>query len=128
MKVFVYGTLKDGEANHHLVERANGVRIGEGCIEGFTLSSNGAYPAAVPQPSHAPIALVWGEVYEVDSIDEIDRLEGYPNFYDRREEVVDLGDREEVAWCYFLTRPFSLPVPTGRWNSKKKWWVEAEEG
>uniref|UniRef100_A0A1A9VJ23 Gamma-glutamylcyclotransferase family protein n=1 Tax=Glossina austeni TaxID=7395 RepID=A0A1A9VJ23_GLOAU len=89
-KIFVYGTLKNGEFNHSLLTNANNGfarYLGEGkMVE--------RYPLIIGTRFNIPFLLdkcgrgqnVKGEVYEVDKemLKKLDELEGYPDYYDRR--------------------------------------------
>lgn len=88
-KVFVYGTLKKGEPNHHwLTEEKNGVAeyVGGG-------TSLIKLPLIVATKYNIPFLLnvsgsghcISGEVYEVDDqmLMNLDDLEDYPKLYDR---------------------------------------------
>lgn len=109
MKVFVYGTLKQGFSNHHWMLEAGGKLICEASLFGFEMYSLGAFPAAVPG-----IGRIEGEVYEVEDISILDTLEGYPHFYNRT-----LAETQEgLAWVYFLERNQISKqhiIPNGRW-------------
>jgi gamma-glutamylcyclotransferase (GGCT)/AIG2-like uncharacterized protein YtfP len=85
-RVFVYGTLKKGEGNHHLLE--NSECLGEGYVKGMLCNIHGL-PALVEGNNDVP-----GELYSVDgdTLERLDRLEGYSTavplddcLYDRRE-------------------------------------------
>jgi gamma-glutamylcyclotransferase (GGCT)/AIG2-like uncharacterized protein YtfP len=92
-RVFVYGTLLQGEVNHHLLDNAR--RCGPHRTEPrFTLYALGTYPGVVDGGSTAVV----GEVYEVNDAQllRLDRLEDYPRLYDRRLIATPYGR----AWLY----------------------------
>lgn len=94
--VFVYGTLKGGHYNNPVMDRANGRLIGKYTTDPeFTMVSLGAYPAVLEGGTTGIV----GEVFEVDSLTPLDRLEGYPGFYNRK--VIDTV--YGPAWVYFLS-------------------------
>jgi gamma-glutamylcyclotransferase (GGCT)/AIG2-like uncharacterized protein YtfP len=76
MKVFVYGTLKQGHGNHHLLSKAK--FIGEAEIKGWELYNLGYYPGLKEGPEDS---VVKGEVYQIDgaTLERLDGLEGYRN-------------------------------------------------
>lgn len=80
MKLFVYGTLKKGGYNHHLLKDAK--FLGEATIFG-KLYSMGSFPAMKEDGEQT--SAVHGEVYEVDGFTKLDRLEGHPHLYKRTE-------------------------------------------
>lgn len=101
--VAVYGTLKAGHGNHHLLE-------GSHCIgTGITADR---YPMVV---SSIPFLIddvgtghhVHVEVYRVDAdtLDALDGLEGHPNWYQRRKKMVKLDKGGTVmAWIYVIPK------------------------
>lgn len=109
--VFVYGTLRRGEANHHLLSGAEfcGVHRTRPCYRMLHL---GTYPGVVAGGSIA----IEGEVYQVDKkgLVHLDRLEDYPRLYTRRLIPTPWGR----AWIYLYrgSRDNRTQVPTGRWN------------
>jgi len=94
--VFVYGTLKRGEQNHHWLEGASWQ--GEAELPGVVLHDLGPFPMAV-----VGAGLALGEVYAVEGsgLAKLDELEGYPRLYNR--QVMELVDGRR-AWVY-LGRP-----------------------
>jgi gamma-glutamylaminecyclotransferase len=89
--VLVYGTLLQGEVNHHLLATARFVAEArtEPCFELFDL---GPFPAMSANGQTA----VLGELYAVDdqTLVRLDRLEGHPEFYQRT--PIRLADGQEV--------------------------------
>ncbi|HEY5078937.1 MAG TPA: gamma-glutamylcyclotransferase family protein [Opitutaceae bacterium] len=73
--VFVYGTLKRGCSNHHLL--AGQAFLGEARTpQGFALFSLGSHPGMVEIPADS--GSVTGEVWSVDEecLEQLDALEG----------------------------------------------------
>ncbi len=108
--VFVYGSLLRGQSNHACLDGAR--FVGEARTpRGYRLYDLGFYPAAVPAES----GTIKGEVYAVDKrgLAVLDRLEGYPAYYDRRLIDTERG----TAWMYFLAaaEPDWPLVPEGEW-------------
>ena len=116
IRVFVYGTLLDGEPNHRLLVSA--ALVGEARTEPtFRLVSLGAFPAMVAGGRTA----VAGEVYEVDAgtLAGLDRLEGHTNFYERRR--IRLEDGAEVL-AYLLDEEQARGWPaitSGDWRQER---------
>lgn len=94
-RVFVYGSLKRQQANHHWLDGAR--FVGRARLRGAQLYSLGAYPMAVLRDHTSHV--IHGEVFEVDAagLDRLDQLEGYPGYYDR--QVLALSDGTS-AWVY----------------------------
>lgn len=103
--VFVYGTLKKGFCNNRCIRE--GKLIGDGkTIELYAMSDLGAFPAIDITKA---ISNIKGEVWNVSPdtlFNSLDHLEGYPSFYNRREEVIELESGERVkALMYHLNNP-----------------------
>lgn len=95
MLVCVYGTLRAGCSNHRLLEGSE--FLGSVSVDGWAMYSMGGFPALVPAVGLA----ISGEVYRVTEavMKTLDRLEGYPGWYDRTEVPTEFGD----AWIYHFT-------------------------
>jgi len=103
--VFVYGTLKQGEPNHYLLENdANGVRIFRGKAK--TVNK---FPLVVASRYNIPFVLdcagtglnIQGEIYEVDDdmLGHLDKLEQHPNYYTRTAqefEIISSSNVEDI--------------------------------
>ncbi|MCA9605570.1 MAG: gamma-glutamylcyclotransferase [Myxococcales bacterium] len=116
-RVFVYGTLRAGEANHALLRGLE--PIAETRTEGrFRLAHLGAFPAMVIGGG----TRVTGEVYEVDggTLERLDRLEGHPRFYRRRAIPLEDG---RTAIAYLLSPAQAAGYPTirsGDWKDQEE--------
>lgn len=101
--VFVYGTLKQGYGNYPVMERAEGQLISKAHTDGkkYDLYDLGPYPAVVK----GKFSII-GELYVVEDLKPLDRLEGYPRFYNREKtKVWGLGEHiydSWYAWIYFI--------------------------
>lgn len=113
-RVFVYGTLLRGETNHHFLRRAR--FLGRFTTRpSFALYSTGPYPVLCPGGRFA----VSGEVYAISglTLQALDRLEGYPEEYDR----MLIPTRWGLAWVYYQGRPPGIGrlLPTGSWRERR---------
>jgi gamma-glutamylcyclotransferase (GGCT)/AIG2-like uncharacterized protein YtfP len=94
--VCVYGTLRKGCGNHRIMEMAKGIFLRNDTVTGYKMFSLGGFPGIIHAESNDyPIVV---EIYEVPMegvLNNLDRLEGYPHFYDR--EYID-----GKGWIYFL--------------------------
>jgi gamma-glutamylcyclotransferase (GGCT)/AIG2-like uncharacterized protein YtfP len=108
MKLFVYGTLKMGGCYH---DRMNGTLLGEAVAHGWTMVDLGPYPAVVSGPGS-----VFGELYEVESLDALDPIEDCPRLYNRRIVPVFVGAVQHEAWIYFLAQSDAPVIESGRWD------------
>lgn len=117
--VFVYGTLKEGEALHGWMEDIRAVRVPgyfRTLVE-FPLVVSGL-PYLLPRPAHGQH--VKGEVYEIsrNARDILDQIEGHPVAYRRSPIWVrKLGGGEEdvLAQAYFYQYFGELPKKTISW-------------
>ncbi len=115
-RVFVYGTLLQGEPNHYILEHACFVREARTPAV-FTLCDLGSFPALLADGSTA----VLGEVYEVDAatLARLDRLEGHPRLYRRTPITLDDGEPVE-AYVMAPGRAWSERIITnGDWRTRE---------
>jgi len=120
-KVFVYGTLKRGEPNFSVLSTAkNG--FSQFLSEAETTTK---FPLVVGTRYNIPFLLdrpgvgnfVKGEIFTVDEkmLEELDKLEDYPTWYDRELQDFNIIGTSEVeqAWVYimrsFPEKMLSLP-------------------
>lgn len=101
IRLFVYGTLRRGEANHHLLLRATYVREAV-TPPAYTLFACDGHPAM----GDGGTTTVVGEVFDVDdaTLATIDRLEDHPTWY--RRQLIVLADGDS-AWAYLLPPHFT---------------------
>ena len=120
--VFVYGTLKKGFGNHRLLEKAH--FLGEAYLRRTKMVDLGAYPAVITGGKKD----VMGEIYQVDdeTLARLDRLEGHPSFYERRQvKVFSVFQNVDtfIAWCYFMPQLSQVKHPAvieeGIWNGRR---------
>ncbi|ACY15343.1 gamma-glutamylcyclotransferase family protein [Haliangium ochraceum] len=111
-RVFVYGTLRAGGPNHHLLDGQT--LVGQARTEpAFELVSLGAYPA-MAEGGHASVI---GEVYDVDAaaLAKIDWLEGHPEYYRRTSIRLASGD-DVLAYVLSPEHIAGRPsIPSGDW-------------
>ncbi|XP_069746605.1 gamma-glutamylaminecyclotransferase-like isoform X2 [Narcine bancroftii] len=98
--VFVYGTLKKGQPNHHyMIDGTKG--RGQYCGSGITAEK---YPLVVAGMYNIPFLLqkpgsghpVSGEIYNVDSqlLQFLDKFEGCPEVYQRKQVKIRMLEWE----------------------------------
>lgn len=115
VRVFVYGTLLSGEANHYLL--ATATKLAEARTHAaFELYDLGSFPGLVAGGTTAIV----GEIYEVDAptLAALDRLEDHPVFYQRTEIVLDGG---EEVWTYILPSEHVAScavIASGSWKAR----------
>jgi gamma-glutamylcyclotransferase (GGCT)/AIG2-like uncharacterized protein YtfP len=100
-RVAVYGTLKKGYNNHKIIKHSDFVGCGE-TAEKFPLLVDGLpYLYEEPKKGHQ----VKVEVYDVDdaTLEDLDRLEGHPTFYQRKKCWIRMEDwSQSNCWVYFV--------------------------
>lgn len=103
IRVFVYGSLKQGHCNHPALESAK--FLGRCFLEGtYTMVDLGWYPAVVDHGARDTNSRIFGEVYLVDedTLYTLDCIEGHPSFYKRQKVETPF----KKAWCYFLPQGY----------------------
>ena len=111
--VFVYGTLKRGQANNH--QLAGSAFCGEAVLPELALYNLGPFPMAIASgdPSHC----LRGELFAVPdaSLAALDRFEGVPRLYERQQRWLSDG---RAVWVY-VGRPRQVRhvarIPSGVW-------------
>lgn len=121
--VFVYGTLRQGERNHYLIDSAKLVTR-QAWLKGKLIDTGKDYPALLLGSNDR----VYGEIYEVNNelLKTLDELEGFTgqgkkNHYERCEQVIssDLGEFKALVYFYPKEVSDSPVVPFGDWRLKK---------
>lgn len=113
-RIFVYGTLKEGEGNNYLLhsedEYCEVVREEDAVIEGYDLYDLGAYPAVYPGEG-----IVRAESYLVGPVTRslLDRLEGHPMYYTRTKVTDTIGRAGEIYVMNY--QPYGRILHGGRW-------------
>lgn len=123
MKVFVYGTLKRGFSNHHILSGRSSLVSSDASIDGFKLFDLGAFPAAIMSADAND--RIHGEVFEIHhdklghTLAALDRLEGHPTFYERqrREAIDETGLHHDVSVYVFLNHVRGAKLCSdGKWK------------
>ncbi|WED22127.1 gamma-glutamylcyclotransferase [Vibrio sp. JC009] len=107
--VFVYGTLRKGECNHHLLESSEYLGMYE-TEPDYQLFDLGEYPGLSDGKSS-----VTGEVYHIDeaTLAKLDLLEDVPVEYRRESINTPFGS----AWIYIYQDvvPEDQVIDSGNW-------------
>lgn len=107
-RVFVYGSLKQGEINHDVMSRANGTFLTAATVrrEDLTFVDFGHYPGVVQHADKGGQSTeIHGEIYEVpaEGLGILDVLEGHPSYYCRNKFSISADDGSAYrAWMYVL--------------------------
>ena len=96
--VFVYGTLMKGNTTRGLNMFPGSQFVGAAKTKAssFSLYDLGSFPAVGISGNNQ----IQGEVWKVsqDTFETLDQIEGYPNFYNRRQVDTTHGK----AWMYYI--------------------------
>jgi len=94
LRVFVYGTLRKGQYNHYLLDKARFIK--DTRVDGFQMFSRGFFPFLYEGEGS-----IVAELYEINQriFFSLDLLEGYPHHYQRK-IVSDVNGDE--AWIYYF--------------------------
>lgn len=100
-RVFVYGTLKKGEPNHHWLTNREKNGVSRFVARGSTVVK---FPLVIGTRYNIPFLLarpgvghhIQGEIYEVDDqmFGKLDELEDYPRYYDRELQQIKTEENE----------------------------------
>lgn len=117
IRLFVYGSLQQGERNHGVLGGARLVGTARTRPE-YELVDMGSFPALVPNGAVA----VHGEVYEIEApgLVRVDQLEGHPRFYERTPIVLEDGSQAET---YLMKRERVVGyrrIESGRWRTTRR--------
>ena len=116
-KIAVYGSLRQGFGNHRLIEHCKLLSTEVVNIP-YKMISLGGFPGLVPSDKDYEITI---EIYEVDdsAYKSVERLEGYPSFYNKAIIGTTLGEIE----IYVLNDPEryyrGATVESGDWTAYK---------
>ncbi|MGH9009408.1 MAG: gamma-glutamylcyclotransferase family protein [Acidimicrobiia bacterium] len=122
--VFVYGTLRPGQANWERLLAAAAERVVGGRLAGVVLLDCGHYPAAVERPGAGGAAgeVVWIQPHAwAATMAALDYLEGYDpadsdRLFDRVVRSVTTAEGPVDCWVYLAGRMLAgsaRPVVTG---------------
>lgn len=115
IKLWVYGTLKSGFYNNALLTGTYGDQPAKFIGKAATALSYPMMVRRVPFPYLFDVpgkgTRCLGEVYEVTDINmlrRLDRLEGVPNHYRRKQikVILDVSQEESEVFAYFINRAF----------------------
>lgn len=126
VRVFVYGTLKEGQCNNSVLRNSGAELYGYDTITGnFVLHDMGGLPALMD----ADLAIgdqqtIYGQVWfgDTEMLAACDMLEGHPDFYMRRKLWSDRY--KQRVWVYFMPHTWdkhAMDVLTdGIWKASDK--------
>jgi len=109
--VFVYGSLKKGFGNHHILsDKASAFYCGHYLtkVASFEMRSYGGFPAITNTLKNGK--KISGELYlcTPETIERLDSLEGHPHWYKRKRILMDDGT---WAFTYILPEEHTTDLP-----------------
>lgn len=115
--VFVYGTLKQGEANHGVMTSADGEFLTTAKLPGYYMVNTPWYPFAAKSDNDDDY--IEGELYKVpmEKLHILDTLEGYPQLYDR--DVVNIKDLD--AFIYVNRNKAEMKAYEKKYGKTTNW-------
>lgn len=128
--LFVYGSLKKGFDNHHLLSKHT-KRIGKAITMskfGMFEDSFGNYPYLIPVPQMR----IHGELYGIqrkELLEKLDKFEGYPEYYERKKILVKTHRGMVRAFVYIQSHT-AIPQgqkPLREWKSDTDYKVKQLE-
>lgn len=123
--IFVYGTIRKGDYNHHRSLNGGHEFIGEGILTGYQMYNLGSYPMITPtgNASHEIV----GEVYKISDNDAnfINRMEMGAGYYPIRVTInmKDGTTRTAIAYAMELGYEYykkQTLIPSGDWIKYKE--------
>lgn len=98
-RIAVYGSLRKGMGNHRLIKDAQYVDTHIVSLP-MKMISYGAFPALIPSQERHEVVI---ETYDLNPREyaDVERLEGYPHFYDKYEFTEPNGQACEI---YFVPK------------------------
>ena len=115
MKVFVYGSLKEGYWNNIILRDSNLIDTATTVDDGYNMIDLGGFPAVLRGGTFK----IDGELYDIDEkvLDRLDSLEGNGHFYNREIVQVKTSSGDTVnAWMYIFVEN-SIGVRMAAYNS-----------
>ena len=114
--VFVYGTLRSGHSNHHLLKDAYSYGTGV-TVEKFAMYLVSGYPYVT---STEPRYQITGELYDIydSTLEKLDQIEGHPRHHVRKITSILVNGEKYGAWMYFRDPPGTL-MQSGDYNDTR---------
>ena len=119
--IFVYGTLREGEVRHNLIERLGGTKISNATCENAVLYNLGTFPGMTT--GHG---IVTGEIYRFNDmftvLQELDWVEGaapHGKLYRRHIMKVQSDSRSTWVWVYLYNgKDMAEIIDSGDWLNR----------
>lgn len=121
LNIAVYGTLREGFGNHGLISRGDTEKVGKGKTVGFhTLTAHGIPFVKKDTGDHRVVVEVY-QVNDLETLSDLDSLEGHPRWYKREIEKIELEDGSVVdAWLYFNEEQAPTVITSGDYEDYRQ--------
>ena len=121
MRLFCYGSLKQGQCSHDLLERAGVEYLASAkTTPSYRLYQIDWFPGMKKGP---PVRDgVQGEVYEIDNEEvwlELDAYEGIDSGLFKKEEIELSDGSTAIAYLYNRSTKGKKEIPDGRWQEEE---------
>lgn len=123
LKIFSYGTLMSGMTRNFIMKEVGGKKTKEASLDGYRLYANIDHPTMREEEGYSVVGELWefASATREPVIDYLDRIEGYPDYYTRKEIKID---GEEVLIYIMTDMAFDAqvrmgtlePVDSGDWK------------
>lgn len=124
IRVFVYGSLKQGRGNHSALAGAD--LLGRCVLRGpYRMLDLHYYPGLVMTSNTKEESLILGEVYRISKgqLDTLDMIEGHPDYYCRHKVQTPW----KGAWAYFLPQSYLAVKPSVEYTHGAQVWLPTDE-
>lgn len=105
MKIFVYGSLKEGYWNNRILEGHH--KVCNASVHGYALYGN-SIPAATQEEDAITLGEVWDIGDNKETLSRLDRLEGHPHFYERTPIVAHGSDGNRHNCEMYVGKSFNF--------------------
>ena len=117
--VFVYGTFMQGGGHHSIISEQ--LCLGAATTKyHYTMSAR--FHPFVSDIKGVQSSKIHGELYLVNEqvLKAIDKIEGHPNYYKRKQIYVFINGDPYRAWMYFYPKVDGTVIPTGNYRDYEK--------
>lgn len=120
--VFVYGSLKIGYVNNYVLADSKFISNGKTCDK-FQMYPviGGAYPFLIKSEK---VSNIIGEVFEVNSqmvLDNLDTLEGYPEYYLKEFIDIEIEDGSVIQALTYFKNEVNYPDSLDKSQPMTEW-------
>jgi len=122
-RIFVYGTLMNGESRHSVIMNSNLEFVNSGCTKGRLMHISD-YPGLISDHK----SKVFGELYQSKDVsnvlEQIDQIEGFHGYefddslFIRMISKINVQGNLVWAWTYLFNGSYGSQIPSGDWRDR----------